>query len=123
MVIWSGWGVLAVLFAVVGAIGGIGLVDAAGGLGLGLPEDSGFALGLLVAAVVNWFVGTRLNRSLGRELIDANTGERVILRRQHTLFWVPMQYWSVVMAVFAVLAVTSSHAPQKPVPAVTQQPS
>ena len=122
MVIWSGLGILALVFAVLGAIGGAGLVNSTGGLGLGLPEDVGIALGLGVAAVVNWFVGVGLNRRAGRELIDAQTGERVVLRRRHRLFWVPMQYWSVVMAVFAVLIVTTRQAPQRPDP-VTLPPA
>ena len=123
MIIWSGWGFLSVVFAVLGAAGGIGLVDGTGGLGLGLTEDAGFALGLAVAAAVNWLVGVRLNRRPGRELIDPRTGERVLLRRRHRLFWVPMQYWSVAMLVFAVLAVTSSQAPKEPSPAIAQRPT
>ena len=123
MLIWSGGGILAVVFAAVGALGGIALVDGTGGLGAGLSEEAGFALGLVVAAVVNWFVGVSLDRRVGRELIDAKTGERVILRRRHRLFWVPMQYWSVVMVVFAVLSVTSSHAPKPPAATPTQSPT
>ncbi len=123
MIVWSGFGFLSVVFAVLGAAGGIALVDGTGGLGLGLTEDVGFALGLAVAAAVNWLVGIRINRRPGRELIDPQTGERLLLRRRHRLFWVPMQYWSVAMLVFAVLAVTSSHAPKEPTQAPTQQPT
>lgn len=119
MVVWSGLGLLAVVFGVLGAFGGAALVNGTGGLGLGLPQDVGIALGLGVAALVNWFVGVSLNRRAGRELIDAQTGERVILQRRHRLFWVPMQYWSVVMAVFAILVITSSQVPQQPNPATT----
>ncbi len=119
MIVWSGLGLLAVVFAALGSVGGIGLVDSTGGVGLGLSQDAGVALGLGGAAIVNWFVGVWLNRRPGRELIDTQTGARVILRRRHRLFWVPLQYWSVVMAVFAVLVVTINHAPQQPNPATT----
>ena len=122
MVVWSGWGILAVVFAALGAIAGIALVDGTGGLGYGVSEEVGFALGLIVAAAVNWFVCVWLNRRPGRQMVDVDTGERIILRRRHRLFWVPMQYWSVAMLVFAVLAVTSSHVPQEPSAAGSQQP-
>ena len=122
MVVWSGLGILAAVFAALGAAAGIALVDSTGGLGYGLSEEVGFALGLIIAAVVNWFVGVRLNRRPGRHMVDVDTGERIILRRRHRLFWVPMQYWSVAMLVFAILAVTSSHVSRDRVPAEALQP-
>ena len=123
MIVWSGLGWLSVVFAVLGVAGGVALVDSSGGLGVGLTENDGFAIGLAVAAVVNWLVGIGLNRRPGREMVDAQTGERILLRRRHRLFWVPMQYWSVAMLVFAVLAVTSGYAPRNPEPAPKQQPT
>ena len=122
MVVWSGLGLLTVVFAALGAVAGIALVDGTGGLGYGLSEEVGFALGLAIAAAVNWFVGAQLNRRPGRQMVDIDTGERIILRRRHRLFWVPMQYWSVAMLVFAALAVTSSHVPQDPSAIKSQQP-
>lgn len=52
-----------------------------------------------MAAIVNWFVGVRLNNRPGRELIGTKTGQRVVLRRRNTLFFVPMQFWSVPLLV------------------------
>ena len=122
MIVWSGFGILAALFALLGIVAGVALVDGTGGVGIGLSENAGLALGLVLAAVVNWLVGAWLNHRPGRELIDAKTGERIILRRRHRLFWVPMQYWSVVMVVFAALAVIASHTPPpQPAPAATPQ--
>ena len=89
-----------------------GLTTALTTIGLekaGLNQWTGLGLvaGLLAAAVVNWFVGIRLNNRPGRELIDAKTGERVVLRRRHSLFFVPMQWWSVPLAAGAVIAFVS----------------
>jgi hypothetical protein len=100
MILWSGWGILTVLIALAGAaLGGAlhGVIPA-------LSDHVAIAIGLLAAAVVNWWVGIRLNNRPGRELIDPKTGGRVILKRRHTLFWLPMQYYSVLIAFIALFA-------------------
>lgn len=102
--IWSGWGILVIPMVVgtavvVGAIGGLAL------RAVGHPELTFLAIsfGLFAAAAVNWLVGWRLNGTPPRELIDPATNERVLLRRRHALFWVPMQYWSVPVALAALV--------------------
>jgi hypothetical protein len=95
MIIWQGWGILTVLILVAGPALGFGLL----GLALG-PKPPALAFGLasiavvLLAGAANWWLGRRLNGAPGRELIDARTGEHVVLKRRHALFWIPMQYWS-----------------------------
>ncbi len=104
MVIWSGWGILTVLIAALisgtFAVGGVSLFDMAG-----LHRWSGlpFGLGLLAAAAVNWWIGRRLNSTPGRMLTDQATGQTVVLRRRHSLFFIPMQWWSVPLAIAGVL--------------------
>ena len=44
----------------------------------------------------------RLNGASGRALMDPATGEQVLLIKRHTLFWIPMQYWSAPMLLLAV---------------------
>lgn len=102
--IWSGWGILVLPIVVgtavaVGALGGFVL------RGLGHPELTFIAisLGLFAAAAANWFIGRRLNGRPPRELIDPTTNQRVLLRRRHALFWVPVQYWSVPVAIAALV--------------------
>ena len=43
----------------------------------------------------------------GRELIDPKTNQRVVLRRNHSLFWIPIQYVSALMLIAAVVVVVS----------------
>jgi hypothetical protein len=92
-IVWTGWGILVVAFA------GAALV-----LGLVLDQAVGFRTGLaeLLAAAGVWFVGVRLNVGRDRTLVDPASGEQVVLRRRHTLFWIPMQYWAVLVAAGAV---------------------
>ena len=93
MIVWSGFGFVTVIFGIVAVGLGIMLGSA------GLAEGYGLGLGLLIAAVGNWFAGKALNDpARGREMIDAKSGQRVIFRPNHSLFWIPVQWWSVVLA-------------------------
>jgi hypothetical protein len=47
-------------------------------------------LALLVSAVLLYFLGARMNREI---------------KKGHTLFWIPMQYWAIVLGVFAPLII------------------
>lgn len=103
MIIWRGWGVLTI--AIVVLVGG--LVTA---ISVNVLKETGrfvglaFTAGLVTAALVNWFVGRRLNSAPGRELVDPATGERVVLRRSHDLFFVPMEWWSVLLLIGALIS-------------------
>ena len=103
MVIWRGWGILTIPIVIL--IGGL-VVAVLNNLLGGTGRYAGLALtaGLLAAAVVNWFVGRHLNRTPARELVDPATGERVVIRRSHDLFFVPMQWWSVLLVVAALVS-------------------
>jgi hypothetical protein len=97
--IWRGWGILGILIPLVAL--GFGAM-----LGLAI-SPSGAAVGVLVAifgiagAATVWVVGERLNNSPGRLLVDPATGEKVLLRSSHTLFWVPLQWWAPAALLFS----------------------
>src|SRR5471030_1836595 len=92
-VIWQGWGILSILIPVLCILPFVGLPN---GLVLGV--------GLLVGAAVNAYVGHRLNNQPGKTYIDKDTGGEVIFRKKHTLFFVPMQYLSVLWVVMGVFS-------------------
>jgi hypothetical protein len=52
------------------------------------------ALAMVIAAALNWWVGQKLNRPLREAYAD----------HLHSLFWIPMEWWSVAMIAGAVLA-------------------
>ncbi|WP_311969739.1 hypothetical protein [Pseudomonas baltica] len=96
-IVWQGWGFLAVAIPVVCTL-----------LFPKLPF--GMGLGLLVGAALSAYIGHRLNNQAGNSYIDKDTGNEVVFRKKHTLFWVPMQYISVVWVVMAIyLMVVSPH--------------
>ena len=86
MIIWTGYGFLTVLFVLAGL-----MVASAAGAG-----QAAIVAGLVVAAIVNFLVGRKINDpAKDQELIDPNTGEAVLLKSRSTLFFIPMQWWSI----------------------------
>lgn len=103
MIIWSGWGALTALIAGAALVGSV-LLDPALAR-VGIPTPTGVVLVWIAAAILNWMLGTRLNNRPGRELVDPRTDQVVVLRPRHTLFWIPMQYYSVLLLLMGALAV------------------
>ena len=98
MIIWKGWGFLAIPIAVGLAFLG-GYLGYLVGAPFGVDTEKfstrfGMAVGCTVAAVVNWFFGRWLNHSRR----EAQAG---VLNR-HSLFWIAMEYWSVPMLIAAM---------------------
>lgn len=109
MIIWQGWGLL------------VAVITFASSLVFEIGTESYFAddtyyqthawpltTALLAAAVANWAAAQLLERRGGRVLIDPQTGETVVIGGRHTLFFVPMRYWSVILAFAAMLAYFAS---------------
>lgn len=53
-------------------------------------ESLSGGLALLASGVLLYFVGVRMNRET---------------KKGHTLFWIPMQYWAIVLGVFGPLII------------------
>ena len=105
--IWRGWGILVVLYALAGVVVGTVVRNAAGG-----GVRAGVAIGAceVLAGIGVWFTGLRLNREPDRTLVDPKSGNEVRLRRRHTLFWIPMQYWAPVLAIVGVIVAIAAVA-------------
>ncbi|GEK81458.1 hypothetical protein [Agrococcus baldri] len=146
MVIWRGWGILALFIVLIPLSIGIGFVGPAAGFLVG-----GIVAGvlLLIAAVGLWFLGQWLNVTRPRQKIDEHLqsqalryeqlfhegrfqaapgmavatdpriaktqadamldAERQALRARipinHSMFWIPLQWWSVVAVLVAFIAI------------------
>ena|SRR5689334_11154159 len=98
MIVWSGWGILALLIAAAGGAGGTGI-----GVALGGATDRanpGTAVGLALAAIAIWLVGQRLNRPT--RAFHPQTGQAETNANRHRFFFVPMQYWGPLLGLAAV---------------------
>lgn len=95
--VWTGWGILASILCAVGALG----VGSLGQL-LGAPQVGVF-IGVLLAGAVVWLIGSRLNRP--EPGYHPKTGQSVIYKNRHTLFFVPTQYYAFLGLAFAAYIV------------------
>jgi hypothetical protein len=104
MIIWRGFGILVVVIAGAALV----LTQLLGNalFGSGTYEGHSGPLGtlaLLLAAAIVWPLGRALNRRGARTLVDPATGQRVVLRPNHSLFFLPMEYWAPILGAGAVV--------------------
>ena len=100
MIFWKGYGVLALVIAVViGAIMSL-LVKWI----FGVNEDYGACAGTFISAIVIWIVGRKLNDpAKNRVMIDKATGREILFKPDHSLFFIKMQYWAFIVAGIGVI--------------------
>jgi hypothetical protein len=72
------------------------------------------AAGFTTSGIVLACVGALLERRPGRVLVDPATGERIVFRKPHDLFFVPMKYWGVILLVLASVVLATDHKPGPP---------
>lgn len=112
MIIWRGWGWLALA---VGVIVGITL-DEASNAWFGVPTGMHYRdthtwlwlLGGVISAPLCWFLGKWLERretSKAPTVTDKATGQDMLLVGRNDLFWIPVKWWSLVWMVIAVVMV------------------
>lgn len=105
MIVWRGWGILVLVLAAVP----VALVQLVAGWVMG-PDGAArqsdwlAPLGLALSAPLIWWVGRALNRRPARVLVDRETGQEVALRPNHSLFFIRMEYWAVIVALGALVA-------------------
>ena len=101
ILIWRGWGIVVVGIALAWTCVAIVLgeaihADRAAGTAIA-------ALCLIPAGVMTWFVGRRMNRAATRTLIELATGREVVVRRDHSLFFLRVEWWGPIMVVVGVV--------------------
>lgn len=101
MIIWQGLGFLGPIIPIVCYVLLAMLVRAVAGPAYLTTHSWPGALGTLIGAGLVWLLGERLDKS-ARTLVDPQTGEVVQLKKRHTLFWIPLRYIAILMAVIAV---------------------
>jgi hypothetical protein len=96
MIIWNGLGILVLLAGIVGLVLGM-LISTAMGLG-----TAGIGIGCIIAALANWGLCKMMYNKPPRILIDSATGQPVILKAKHSLFYIPAKAWTWLFAILAV---------------------
>jgi len=104
MIIWSGWGILAILPVVVMLVVGDSIDTS--GLGLAAEQRDGLfwmATGVVGALFVFALDRWRASRNPDRVLVDPQTGQEVVYRRQDSLFFIPLRYMWILYLIGAVV--------------------
>lgn len=94
MIIWSGWGVLTIVFAIIGMVVGSIIGSFTGAL-------TGGVVGGGVAAFLNHIVAKSLGG--GKVVIDPATQQQILLKKSNSLFFIPMPWFTPILAVAGVL--------------------
>jgi hypothetical protein len=94
VLIWRGWGIVVVGIAFVALFigGALGAVIGARWL---VPGSGIF---LILGGVATWYLGRRMNANTTRQLVDPKTGQAVVIRRDHSLFFIKVEWWGPIMA-------------------------
>jgi hypothetical protein len=103
MIIWSGLGILVAVIAFACLIVSELLVENA-------FHDNDYyqthgwpkLAAMLLAAGLVWLLGSYLNKKQARRLVDPSTGEDVVLKPNHSLFFIRMEYWAAILVVLGI---------------------
>lgn len=99
-IIWRGYGFLVPIITIV--VGG--LVSGVTSVIFNRVPLLGMCLGTLASAAVIWFVGNKLNNpAKARVMIDKQTGQEFLLKQNHSLFFIKMQYWAYPIALIGII--------------------
>lgn len=109
MVIWQGFGIVVLVVIGVLAFGAEYLTATLFGASFYTQYEDYVAGGTyLLGAPILWFVGRYLNGGKTQVLVDQATGEEVILRPNHSLFFIKVEYWAIIVFVLACWSFLSS---------------
>ncbi len=50
----------------------------------------------IVNAIIIFTLGQYLEKRPAKVVIDKETGKEIVLKKKHTLFFIPLKYWSIV---------------------------
>ena len=60
-------------------------------------------IGMLGAAALTYGLHKLILREKDRVLVDKDTGEEVVLRSEHSLFFVPVRFWPAIFIVLGIM--------------------
>ncbi|NLR93847.1 hypothetical protein [Flammeovirga agarivorans] len=95
ILVWSGRGGLSVLVLLVSIFGLVQIV----------PRDFAsyaFIVSLFVTAVFSWVMGKKWNGKT-QILMNKSTGQDILLKPNHSLFWIKMQYWGIIFGILGLI--------------------
>ena len=114
MIVWQGFGILAVVIPVVLIV--VVTVVWTAISGSSTPSDRDTTLIVAIAALASaplvYLLDKRLAARPGRTMIDKATGQEVEMRGAHTLFFVRMKYWAWLLGIGGLVLLVVGLLPQ-----------
>ncbi|MRX06376.1 hypothetical protein GJ697_00845 [Pseudoduganella sp. FT25W] len=104
MIVWRGYGILVLVFTVIGyALGKVG-AEQIWGTPLAPNYRQGAELaGMLLAAAIVYGLHRLIEaRQAPRAFVDKATGEEIIVKPRHDLFFIPLKIWPYILALLGV---------------------
>jgi hypothetical protein len=95
MIIWSGLGFLPIAFLIVFGLGFT--ADSNGPI-----SDKAFAYTFVLTGLASSALGWWLRQRPAQIVIDKATGKEIVLRKSHSLFFIPMIYWGPIFLAMAL---------------------
>jgi uncharacterized membrane protein len=103
-VIWSGYGFLVAVIVFGSSLVANLIFNATYGDRYYDNHKWPFAVSLIVSAVICWFLGRYLRTRTDRVVTDKATGQDLVINRsQHSLFFIPVDYWAPILLVIALV--------------------
>jgi len=97
MIVWKGWGLLALIIPLFFSLLAGSVFDAIYGESFYKNSEWAMPMILSLSSVLLYFMGIKLNNKPGRILIDPENNEQIELKTRHTMFWIPIQYWAFIV--------------------------
>lgn len=104
MLIWSGLGFLTVVIMVVCGISTRFILETVtGDVNAFEAGNTGIVITMLVSAVLNFGFYKFLTRKQECVVIDKKTGQEIVLVKNHSLFFIPVKWWTLIFVILSVL--------------------
>jgi hypothetical protein len=103
-IVWRGLGYLVAVIVFSSSLAANLISNAKYGAGYYDQNRWPFALSLAVSGVICWSLGNVLRKKADQIVADKQTGRELMVNRsQHTLFFIPMHWWGLILAATSVV--------------------
>ncbi len=103
MIVWKGLGILVLIITIVMAIVMQLVVDQVWGVGTYKTATWPIPVAIALSGIIVGGLGYILNNKPGRVLVDPETNESIEFKKEHSLFWIPMQYWGILLVLISAV--------------------
>lgn len=101
MIIWQGAGFVGGIILILCLLGGQYALDLLMGHGYASSHKWSISLSILLAALLIWLAGKGLDKFPPREWVDPKTKQTILIKERHTIFFMPLKYFSVLLIAWA----------------------